>query len=152
MAGKTIREAVLTQAFEELDTLLGRVEGLKKGIDESGEKLARSSESLDGASDRYRLAVTAFTDQAKGELTEYLQRKAAETVSITKDQQVEAMREAAAKALSNQVISRLINTAAELNATSKAILLERRRSAVIGILAFLAGASAGIAGMALFWK
>ena len=49
-----------------------------------------------------RAAVTAFTEQARTELTEHLQRKAVEAVASTVEEQLSAMQDAARLALDTE--------------------------------------------------
>ncbi len=77
---RTTREALVAQMLDELDILLTRVEQLPTAIAEAEKRVAATTQILNEAGDRYRYAVTAFTDEAKSVLTEYVRRKAAETV------------------------------------------------------------------------
>ena len=57
--------------------------------------MAVTVEALAGASDQYRMAVTAFNEEAKWDLTEYLERKAGQIAAKTVEEQRAAMQESA---------------------------------------------------------
>lgn len=98
----TMREALVAQALEEIDAAISRIEGLGVSVDEWDNKLAKISIQLNEASDKYLMAVTAFTEQAKNDLTEHIQRKGAETVRLTEEGLLSAMQEAARLAFRSQ--------------------------------------------------
>jgi len=77
----TTREALIAEVLGELDDLLTRVERLPDTMTEAETRLVRSVHILEDAGDKYRLAITAFTEEAKVSLTEYLQHKAAQTLA-----------------------------------------------------------------------
>jgi hypothetical protein len=70
----TTREALIAEVLGELDGLLARVEALPEKLTDAENNLSATVAVLTDAGDRYRLAITAFNDQAKAELTEYLER------------------------------------------------------------------------------
>ncbi len=70
----TAREALIAEVLGELDGLLARVEALPDKVASAELKLTATVAALTDASDKYRLAVTAFNEEAKQELTEYLER------------------------------------------------------------------------------
>lgn len=99
---RTTREALIAEMLGELDTLLARVEALPKEIATAESQVASSVASLNEAGDKYRMAVTAFTEQAKTELTEFLQRKAGEVAAKTVEEQRAAIQEAARQAFRSE--------------------------------------------------
>lgn len=96
---RTTREALIAEILGDVDQLLHRVEALQGSVSESEGKLSLTATALDEAADRYRLAVTAFTDQARTELTDFLQRKASGVASATVDDLRQALHESARAAL-----------------------------------------------------
>ena len=70
----TVREVLIAEALGELDGLLARVEALPGMLASAEHSLTATVAALTDASDKYRMAVTAFNDEAKQELTEYLER------------------------------------------------------------------------------
>ena len=75
---RTAREALIAEMLGDLDLLLARVEALPALVDTAEERLTSTVTALDNAGDKYRMAITAFTEQAKTELAEYLDRKTIE--------------------------------------------------------------------------
>ena len=96
---RTSREALIAQMLEELDGLLGRAEQLPESIAQAEARVAVSVRILNEAGDRYRLAVTAFTEEAKTVLAEYVQHKAKEAADSTVERHRTALQEAALAAL-----------------------------------------------------
>jgi hypothetical protein len=92
---RTSREALIAEMLGELDSLLTRAEQLPKAVADAEVRIACTVAVLNDAGDKYRMAVTAFTEQARTELTEHLQRKALETVTRTVEEQRVAMQDAA---------------------------------------------------------
>ena len=78
---RTAREALIAEMLGDLDTLLARVEALPALVTTAEERLTSTVTALDNAGDKYRMAITAFTEQAKTELSEYLDRKTIEVSS-----------------------------------------------------------------------
>ena len=78
---RTAREALIAEMLGDLDLLLDRVEALPALVASAEERLTSTVTALDNAGDKYRMAITAFTEQAKTELSEYLDRKTIEVSS-----------------------------------------------------------------------
>ena len=91
----TAREALIAEALGELDGLLARVEALPGMVSRAEQSLTATVAALADASDKYRMAVTAFNDEAKQELTEYLERTAGAVTAKTVEEQRAAMQESA---------------------------------------------------------
>lgn len=79
MAPRTAREALILEMMGDIDGVLARVEALPARIAAVEERLAASTSVLDAAGERYRMTLVAFTEQAKTQITSYLERKAGET-------------------------------------------------------------------------
>jgi orotidine-5'-phosphate decarboxylase len=80
---RTVREALAGLVLEELDGLTGRVELLMTTVNHAAQGVNSMSDALTAASDNFRLSVTAFTEQAKVELTSHLERKAEQVGQAT---------------------------------------------------------------------
>ena len=91
----TTREILIAEVLGELDGLLARVEALPDKVASSERRMAVTVDALAGASDQYRMAVTAFNEEAKRDLTEYLERKASQIAAKTIGEQRAAMQESA---------------------------------------------------------
>jgi hypothetical protein len=134
MAPRTTREALIAEMLGDIDTLLTRCEAFTTKVDVLQAQMASNTATLDAAGERYRLAVGAFTEQAKQEVTRYLERKASEaSTKILESQQAE-LRES---------VLRILESAAN-DAASKPRPVWSRLAELAGV-AILAGVcSAGI--------
>lgn len=121
---RNTREALIAEMLGELDVLLSRVEKLPQAVADAEAKLVGTVASLNDAGDRYRLAVTAFTEQARTELTEYLQRKAGDVASKTVEEERSAMQEAARAAFRSEASDKATQLGIALGQAAK----EFRRS------------------------
>ncbi|MDR2031382.1 MAG: hypothetical protein LBP86_03790 [Azoarcus sp.] len=103
---RTSREALIAELLGDLDGLLARVEALPALIADMEKTLAETTFALENASDKYRMTVTTFTEQAKIDLAEYFDRKAAQaaqTACKTLAEQQTALYEAARAAFRSGV-------------------------------------------------
>lgn len=98
----TAREALIAEILGDLGALLARVEALPALVRAADERLMETARILDSASDKYRMTVTAFNEQAKLDLAEYLNHKAAAMASMTVEEQRAAMQEAARMAFRSE--------------------------------------------------
>ena len=102
---RTTREALIAELLGDLDGLLARVEALPATVAGAESKLSGTVAALDDAGDKFRLAVTAFTEQAKADLAEYLDLKtaqAAHQAAKTVEEQRAALQEAARMAFRSE--------------------------------------------------
>jgi hypothetical protein len=74
-APSTAREALIKELLGDMDVLLKRAEALPDQILDSESKIKSTVALIDSAGDRYRLAVTAFNEQAKKDLSEFADQK-----------------------------------------------------------------------------
>lgn len=91
----TAREALIAEMLGDLDSIIERAERLPSILKTAEDKLALTAATLDSASDKYRLAITAFNEQAKAELSEYLDHKTTQAAAKTIEENKMAMQEAA---------------------------------------------------------
>ena len=138
---RTTREALVAELLGDLDSLLTRVEALPHAIANAQAKLTGSVAGLDSAGDKFRMAVTAFTSEARGELTDFLERKAGEVASRTVDEQRAAIQEAARAAFesaafdkASQLVIALGQAAKEFRRATLSRLLEHGLIAVVASL------------------
>lgn len=96
---RTAREAMVAEMLGDIDGMLARIEALPAKIAAAEAQLAASTATLDAASDRYRMTICAFTDQAKEQVTSYLERKAGETAAHMLEDQRKELQEAVLQAL-----------------------------------------------------
>lgn len=111
---RTTREALIAEMLGDLDGLLSRIEALPGQVAAAEEQMAATVAILDGAGDKFRLAATAFSDQAKADLAEYLDRKAQEVVARTMEEQRATMEEAARVAFQTKAAGEVISLSVAL--------------------------------------
>lgn len=124
---RTTREALIAEVLGDLDGLLTRVEALPAMVAGAEGKLSETVAALDEAGDKYRLAVTAFTEQAKADLSEYLDLKtahAAQLATKTVEEQRAALQEAARMAFRSEASDKAASLGVALGEAAK----EFRRS------------------------
>ncbi len=124
---RTAREALIAEVLGDLDGLLTRVEALPAMVAGAEGRLSGTVAALDEAGDKYRLAVTAFTEQAKADLSEYLDLKtahAAELAAKTIEEQRAALQEAARVAFRSEASDKAASLGVALGEAAK----EFRRS------------------------
>ncbi|MGJ0490051.1 hypothetical protein [Methylobacter sp.] len=121
---RTTREALIAEVLGDLDTLLARVEALPVVVAAAEEKLIGTVTALNDAGDKYRMAVTAFNEQAKADLTEYLDLKAAQVSAKTVEEQRAALQEVARLAFRSEASDKAASLGLVLGEAAK----EFRRS------------------------
>jgi hypothetical protein len=102
---RTAREALLAEVLDEVDSLHRQVLALPDSLVAMEVKLARTVSVLDQAADNFRIAVTAFSEQAKVDLVAFHERKTVEASNRILDEQllaIQSMVNAAMKIQSNQ--------------------------------------------------
>ena len=136
----TLRESLAQQVLGELDDLVRKTESLKSNLDAASADLVMNVKTLDDAGDRFRMAVTSFTEQAKAELTEHMARSAKIVLTQKADEIHVAMQKAARSAFEAQswdtagaLADRLKGAASEFRRGIWSRLIEN------GIVALLAG-------------
>jgi ssDNA-binding replication factor A large subunit len=101
-APSTLREALAGQILSEVDDLIRQAESLKATLQAASQDLSRNVTTLDDAGDRFRMAVTSFTEQAKVELTEHMERTAHIVLTQKADEIHATMQKAARTAFEAQ--------------------------------------------------
>lgn len=137
-APRTIREALVAESLGNLDDLLKRVEALPALIDTAEKHVAETVAALEGAGDKYRMAVTAFNEQAKADLNEYLDRKSVQVSAKTMEEQRAAIQNAALTAFRTEAFDKaaglgvvLRDAAEEFRRSMWSRLIEHGLTAVI---------------------
>lgn len=121
---RTAREALIAEMLGDLDTLLARIEALPLLVSTAEEKISATVTALGDAGDKYRMAITAFSEQAKTDLSEYLDRKTLESASKTVEEQRSAIQEAARMAFRSEASDKAASLGLALGEAAK----EFRRS------------------------
>lgn len=105
-----MREALAAQLLEECDQVLARVETLTGRLEAVETQHGAMANSLLEASDKYRLAVTSFTEHAKTDLSEHASR----TVTRTRTEVQQLMMDSAQMAFHAQASDQARDLADEL--------------------------------------
>jgi ABC-type transporter Mla subunit MlaD len=135
---RTTREALIAEVLGDMDTLVQRVEALQRAIDEADARLSRTVARLDQATDRYRQTVTAFADQAKSEVQEYVQTVAHEAGTKAMEEQRQAMFTAARFAFRSEVAGKAATLSETLMQMAREFRHARRsRFVEFGVTALL---------------
>ena len=98
-APRTVREAIVAEMLGDIDTLLTRTEALPATVAALEAQLAASTATLDAAGERYRMTIVAFSEQAKEQVTSYLERRAGEISTQLLDEQRTEVQHAVLRAL-----------------------------------------------------
>ena len=99
MGPRTTREALIAEMLGDIDSLLTRCEAFAKIVDVLQTQMISNATTLDAAGERYRVAACTFSEQAKQEVSHYLERKAGEVGAKILESQQAAMREAVLRIL-----------------------------------------------------
>jgi hypothetical protein len=116
---RSAREALIAELLGDVDRLLARVEALPAQVAQAEAKVAGTITGLNEAGDRFRLAVTAFAEEARTGLAEYAQRKAGEAGSRAADEARTAMIDAAKQAFRSEAADKAAQLAATLAQASR---------------------------------
>ncbi len=120
----TAKEALIAEMLGDMDTLLARFEALPALIAGTEERITGTVATLEDAGDKYRMAITAFTEQAKVELSEHFDRKVVEVSSKTVEEQRAAIQEIARLAFRSEASDKATTLGIALGKAAK----EFRRS------------------------
>ena len=100
---RTAREALLAEVLDEVDLLHRRVAALPQSLGTVEVKLAQTVTVLDQAADNFRMAVTAFSEQAKVDLLEFHERKTQQASNLILGQQQRAISELVSSVLASRI-------------------------------------------------
>jgi len=127
----TVKAALIAQLMGEMDDLFKKADAVAENITAAQAANTQSILSLTDAGDRYRLAVTQFTHEAREELSAYLERKAAavqkESISDFQIAMAEAARNSFRKESSdraNEIAKTLSHAVGEIRQTKHQRLIE----------------------------
>ena len=138
-APRTAREALIAEMLGDLDRISDRVEALPALVASAEDRLALTVGALNEAGDKYRMAVTAFSEQAKADLSEFFDRKAAQVASKTGEEMRASMQEAALLAFNSHASEKASRLGVALGEAAKEFRRSKwSRLAEHAITAFLA--------------
>jgi predicted lipid-binding transport protein (Tim44 family) len=118
-APRTSREALIAEMLGDLDTLLNRINALPTLVTSAEEKIYDTVTALNNAGEKYRIAVTAFNEQSKADLTEYFENQTVKVLSKTAEEQRAAMLEAARMAFDSEASKKTANLSLVLSEAAK---------------------------------
>lgn len=101
MAETSTLEALIVELLGDVGKLHDEVKALPHAFTNIKAELAANTATLNAAGDRYRMTITAFTEQAKAEVTNYLEWKTGLVVAQTMEEQRAALQQAAREAFKN---------------------------------------------------
>ena len=118
-APRTAREALIAEMLGDLDSILARVEALPAAVAAAEKNLTGTVTALNEAGDKYRMAVTAFNEQAKIDLTEYLDLKTSQVASKTVEELRATLQEVARVAFRSEASDKAANLGLVLGEAAK---------------------------------
>ena len=77
---RTTKEALFAEMLGDLDSMLTRIEKLPALIENCEARLSARANALESSGEKYGQAVAAFTEQAKGELGDFIEMASITTV------------------------------------------------------------------------
>lgn len=99
---RNVREALIAELLGDVDKILTRLEALTPAVASAEKGVLDSVAALESAGDRYKSVITTFSDKAKADLGDYLDRKTHQATVQTVDEQRAAMQEAARHAFRSE--------------------------------------------------
>jgi hypothetical protein len=99
---RSVREALVAELLGDVDVILTRFEALVPAVADAEKRVLDSVAVLEGAGDRYKMVVTAFSEQAKSELGEFLDRKTQQVTAQTLEEHRAAIQGAAREAFRSE--------------------------------------------------
>lgn len=146
----TVRETLIKQALGEIDELVTRLERIAPVCKDADNKLTETVVALENATDRYRAAVTAFTEQARDELASYLEQRAAQVKAKTTEEIKVIMQETAQIAFRSEAIDRAGQLTIKLADCVSELQKARQRRIVEIVFSAALAAALTLVGLFLF--
>lgn len=104
---RTAKEALIAELLGDVEVLLNRADSVGNTINNATVALAATAAALDDGGDKYRLAITAFTEQAKIAIARSLEH----AIAKTNEEERAAMQEAARLAFRSEASDRAADLA-----------------------------------------
>lgn len=120
---RTAKDALYAELLGDLTNIIDRCEALPLTIQEAEKNLQHTLSALENGSDKYRLAINSFNDEAKQEIKAYLDRATAKTA----EEQKAAMQEAARLAFKLEAASKADSLKDSLEKAVQSISQEKSR-------------------------
>lgn len=142
---RTVREALLVQAFGELDLLLAKTAAVEQSLSIGTLRLEAAAASLEAAGSKYGVEVAQLTSDTKTALAAFIERRASTTTAETMTALRKTMQDAATLAFADQLAAPLRELANQLDRRRQRGLLMLRPLVAVGLAAVIlvAGVAAG---------
>jgi hypothetical protein len=142
---RTVREALLVQAFGELDTLLAKTAAVEQSLSIGTLRLEAAAAGLEAAGAKYGVEVAQLTSETKTALAAFIERRASTTTAETMTALRKTMQDAATLAFADQLAAPLRELANQLDRRRQKDVLTLRPLVAFGLAAVLlvAGIAAG---------
>ena len=142
---RTVREALLVQAFGELDALLAKTAAVEQTLSIGALRLEAAAAGLEAAGSKYGVDVAQLTSDTKASLTTFIERRASATTAVTMAALRKTMQDAATLAFADQLAAPLREISNQLDRRRQQDLLTLRPIVAFGFAAVIlvAGVAAG---------
>lgn len=142
---RTVREALLVQAFGELDLLLAKTAAVEQSLSIGTLRLEAAAAGLEAAGSKYGVEVAQLTSDTKTALAAFIERRASTTTAETMTALRKTMQDAATLAFADQLAAPLRELANQLDRHRQQDVLTLRPLVAFGLAAVLlvAGIAAG---------
>ena len=105
----TIKEALIAEILGDINTALSTTADLMEKLDNAEKSMIETAATLEVAGDNYRMAITAFTEETKENLTEHIENKLYKETSLSITQYRKEMREVTTNLLNESIKKKLKN-------------------------------------------
>lgn len=105
----TIKEALIAEILGDINTALSTTADLMEKLDNAEKSMIETAATLEVAGDNYRMAITAFTEETKENLTEHIENKLYKKTSLSITQYRKEIREVTTNLLNESIKKKLKN-------------------------------------------
>lgn len=142
---RTVREALLVQAFGELDLLLAKTAAVEQSLSIGTLRLEAAAASLEVAGSKYGVEVAQLTSDTKTALATFIERRASTTTAETMTALRKTMQDAATLAFADQLAAPLREISNQLDRRGQQGFLTLHPLVAVGLAAVIlvAGVAAG---------
>lgn len=142
---RTVREALLVQAFGELDLLLAKTAAVEQSLSIGTLRLEAAAASLEAAGSKYGVEVAQLTSDTKTALATFIERRASTTTAETMTALRKTMQDAATLAFADQLAAPLREISNQLDRRGQQGFLTLHPLVAVGLAAVIlvAGVAAG---------
>lgn len=105
----TIKEALIAEILGDINTALSTTADLMEKLANAEKSMIETATTLEVAGDNYRIAITAFTEETKEDLTEHIENKLYKETSLSITEYRKEIREVTTNVLNESIKKRLKN-------------------------------------------